>query len=130
MNANAKKWVKALKSGKYKRAKGWLRRTDEKGAASYCCLGLACELYRQATGDGEWTKDNLFKSGRTKEEAGLPRRVRKWLGLKDKVDDGLVGLPHKHRFSSLAHVNDAKGGGLKRAAAVIEKQQQFLFEED
>jgi len=34
-----RKWVDALRSGKYKQATGQLRVND-----SYCCLGVACEL--------------------------------------------------------------------------------------
>ena len=39
MNANAKKWVRALRSGKYKQGREWLRAGD-----TFCCLGVACEL--------------------------------------------------------------------------------------
>jgi hypothetical protein len=33
------KWVKALKSGKYKQTKGQLKNRD-----SYCCLGVYCKI--------------------------------------------------------------------------------------
>ena len=33
-----KKWLTALRSGKYEQGKGYLKNTDEK----YCCLGVAC----------------------------------------------------------------------------------------
>lgn len=37
---NIKKWVKALRSGKYQQTKSRLQ--DEKG---YCCLGVACDIF-------------------------------------------------------------------------------------
>lgn len=37
----AKKWVEALRSGKYKQGQEMLMRYNEGG---YCCLGLACEI--------------------------------------------------------------------------------------
>ena len=40
LNDNAKKWVAALRSGKYEQAKGWLREGDK-----FCCLGVACDLF-------------------------------------------------------------------------------------
>ena len=36
-----KRFVKALRSGKYKQTTGKLQ-----NANSYCCLGVACDLYR------------------------------------------------------------------------------------
>jgi len=39
----------ALRSGEFEQHRGSLR--DDHG---YCCLGVACELYRRETGVGEW----------------------------------------------------------------------------
>lgn len=35
-----KKWVSALKSGKYKQGSGYLRNVNDE----FCCLGVACDL--------------------------------------------------------------------------------------
>jgi len=48
-----KAWAEALMSGKYAQVKGGLRRGD-----SFCCLGVACDLYAKDTGDGKWYKRN------------------------------------------------------------------------
>jgi hypothetical protein len=37
------KWLKALRSGRYKQATGILRRRQD-GHPAYCCLGVACNL--------------------------------------------------------------------------------------
>jgi hypothetical protein len=42
-----KKWVDALRSGKYNQGRGRLRHDDE-----YCCLGVFCDLID----DGEWSE--------------------------------------------------------------------------
>jgi hypothetical protein len=34
-----KKWIAALRSGKYKQGIGWLERNNH-----YCCLGVACDV--------------------------------------------------------------------------------------
>jgi hypothetical protein len=44
MNPKVKeKWVAALRSGKYKQARGALCKDG-----AYCCLGVLCDLYRKA----------------------------------------------------------------------------------
>ncbi len=35
------KWLKALRSGRYKQTKGFLRRGDH-----YCCIGVLCQIQR------------------------------------------------------------------------------------
>jgi hypothetical protein len=75
----------ALESGKFEQALGALRVGD-----GYCCLGVACEIYRQVTGRGEWvigqgqlqnrptfkTEDRMLGEG-----AVLPPEVANWYGL-------------------------------------------------
>jgi hypothetical protein len=38
------KWVAALRSGKYKQTKQTLKREEADGSASFCCLGVLCEI--------------------------------------------------------------------------------------
>lgn len=38
------KWLTALRSGEYQQAEKVLRSEDDNGRASYCCLGVLCEL--------------------------------------------------------------------------------------
>ena len=46
MNQKIKeRWVKALRSGKYKQGKGWLRKSSgPKKKSEFCCLGVLCDL--------------------------------------------------------------------------------------
>ena len=62
-----KKWVNALRSGKYKQAKGRLRYKDR-----YCPLGVLCDISRL----GEWEEIDSISPGRyrfvTKPSDGRP----------------------------------------------------------
>lgn len=40
-----KKWVKALRSGKYKQGYGTLKQYNGFEEVYHCCLGVLCELY-------------------------------------------------------------------------------------
>ncbi len=66
-----KRWIEALRSGKYKQCREQL--TNGKG---YCCLGVLTDLYvqekRKATGWSEF-----------EDLATLPELVSRWAGLED-----------------------------------------------
>jgi len=49
VNERIEKWVEALESGEFEQTEGALREGD-----SYCCLGVACEVFRRETGRGRW----------------------------------------------------------------------------
>lgn len=81
---NVKKWIEALRSGKYKQTAGCLH--DSHG---HCCLGVACEAYlkehpeglsveSRQTGDFE----NNTRYAYDTREADLPEVVMEWLGLR------------------------------------------------
>ncbi|MEK6860488.1 MAG: hypothetical protein AABY07_00825, partial [Nanoarchaeota archaeon] len=49
--AIAKRWIENLTNGKHRKTKNRLK--DSNG---FCCLGVLCDMYRQETGIGSWTK--------------------------------------------------------------------------
>ena len=70
--------VEALRSGEYKQARDALRVGNR-----YCCLGVACDVYRKETGSGEWIRSKYgprFMSF-LDEVAGMPSAVAGWYGL-------------------------------------------------
>lgn len=83
MNDNMKKWVAALRSDKYEQGSGCLRSRREK----YCCLGVACDVYRCETGNGEWIKESdgdvsySFIVGGDIAGGYLSQTVANWLGV-------------------------------------------------
>jgi hypothetical protein len=78
---NLMKWIAALRSGEFTQSRMALREQVRRGTDDmrYCCLGVACEIYRRETGDGEWhgqgfaVTDNVVR-------AYLPLVVAEWLG--------------------------------------------------
>lgn len=120
------KWVKALRSGKYKKTQGGLK--DTKG---YCCLGVLTNLYIKETKKGKWVKEGLHYSfvGKNEEgeEALLPRAVQRWAGfqtssphLKKSVE--VEGSYGKTFQDSLVGINDDTKKNFKFIADAIEKQ--------
>ena len=98
------KWVKALRSGKYRQTKHQLGRFG-----AFCCLGVACKL---AVAEGI-IKDKDFKRG----DESLPKPVQDWLGMKSSV--GALGS------YSLASMND-NGEPFTRIADEIESRWTSL----
>ena len=127
MNENAKKWVAALRSGEFKQTQGRLRRREDHDPSNdgFCCLGVACELFRRETGKGVWreTYDRKFYDRRFffntysghSELSFVPRPVADWLGL------------NKTRAClELTALNDT-GESFERIADVIEAEPPGLF---
>lgn len=85
--------AEALESGKYKQATGGLRTSE-----GFCCLGVACEVFRLDTGHMDWIFDE-YQGGYTfgSEDYASPKEVKDYFGwrLYDpqlKVDDYGEGL--------------------------------------
>lgn len=107
-----KLWVEALRSGKFAQAKECLR--DKHG---YCCLGVACELFRVHEGYGEWDGEAFLEN-----TGDMPEDVRVWLGLRST--NGAMG----ERAETLASRNDS-GMPFAVIADIIESAPPLLFVE-
>lgn len=113
LNKVAQAWVKALRSGKYRKGTGQLK-TDK---GRYCCLGVLCELAVKAGVVESFRPDdgNLYSY----------RKITKWSGLSTSngdIDDG-KGL-------DLTDYNDGSGTRPKsfaKIADLIESQPEGLF---
>jgi len=141
----AKKWVRALRSKKYRQAKGVLKITGKSGVTRHCCLGVLCELYQQEQRcnkkpaipthemPGQEASADLPKRscvtsfGKDENFMLLPSRVQKWAGLKS--DNGYLfndDVAHDGSFhSDLATLNDA-GMSFAGIADVIEDNVKLL----
>jgi hypothetical protein len=122
----AKKWVKALRSGKYKQGQEVLH-NNYCGKDTYCCLGVLCDLYQQDRRskkkkmlDVENAWDTFAYDG---EDTHLPDAVREWAGM--KTNDGNWDALDEKR-SNLVYLNDAKRKSFKRIANIIEKNVENL----
>lgn len=109
--AARKKWVKALRSGKFKQTEGALY-----NGKAYCCLGVACRLDARENGKKFilCNYDNYDKV--------LPPSMTK------KLDIGSYGELKKsikiegREYSALTGLNDEAGYSFKQIADVIEDQ--------
>jgi hypothetical protein len=124
-NDNIKAWVAALRSGQYKQTKEVLFNPETRGM---CCLGVACDLYAEETGDGWWERsdggwvsdgDIFYIDG----DDGVydilpPSRVAQWVGLSDP-DGTLPWLDSRGVPATLSTLNDA-GATFDQIADVIE----------
>lgn len=120
--AHRKLWVEALRSGKYRQAKGYLHEGD----GSMCCLGVACDI----SGLGKWSKDGTVFSyvlHEAHDARMLPQEVGNWLGLRGKMggftdEAGTLKL--------LSDLNDS-GVPFEKIADIIEREPlNFLSSTD
>lgn len=74
-----KKWVAALRSGKYQQGRGQLKYNPDR-VARYCCLGVLCAILdpKEKTWNGE--------------EGAPPARYNKMAGLRPPDVDALVAM--------------------------------------
>lgn len=111
-----KKWVKALRSGEYKKGQYQLKTNQSNGKDTYCCLGVLTDLYiKETKHKGGWDGKNGFE----RFAASLPPKVTKWAGL--KVDDPVVPFKVSRDSETLSYINDHTNKGFKSIATLIEK---------
>jgi hypothetical protein len=135
LNPNAKKWVDALRSGKYKQGKRALT-TVEDGEEFDCCLGVACKVAienglelethvavkRISSGSAadEYEVDKQLRFYDNFSYGTLPYKVTEWLGL-DTADARYNGIG-----TNLTTDND-NGKTFEQIAAIVESKPQGLF---
>ena len=130
LNEHAKKWIEALRSGKYKQGLSRLHTVID-GESKFCCLGVACDLYREEVGGG-WavlpyfgrpsTSRVFFVNAETESFGGyLPPSVTKWLGL--RYNDGTT----YENVTALPRLNDDDKLTFEEIADFIESQPEGLF---
>jgi len=125
----AKKWVKALRSGKYKQGQNYLKKFNDKGEPRHCCLGVLCELYNDTMKKNRKKTLSTQISSKTSTEpnyvtfdgkAGeLPGIVMEWAG----INSSLGSFPSL--TYSLASLNDI-GSTFESIADIIEKNVENL----
>lgn len=111
MKSEIKKiWIEALRSGKYKQGKSYLRSRDSSdGIDTYCCLGVLVDCYLQANPkDGRWAiniNDSVFYvagMNSSWDTGYLPQnpKFKQWTGeLKHKKEYQLVKLNDDANFN-------------------------------
>ena len=130
-----KKWVKALRSGKYKQGRGVLKHNRE-NKTFHCCLGVLCEIYNdQMRQNKKKTLSIEIQNGIyhfNKNPADLPTIVKKWAGLETSTADFTENMGRTTlataslKYISLAEINDDHGYSFKKIANIIEKNWENL----
>lgn len=136
-----KKWVEALRSGKYSQTTGKLHDLGEGG---YCCLGVACKLLEEPVVKKQYEDDEDPKAYWGKDENEetfevLPESYRKKFRFFDgsggyHIDQltpdernvvysiyGIIG-----ETNSLAELNDS-GWSFEQLADLIEEYPKLIF---
>jgi len=128
----AKKWVEALRSGKYKQGKAYLKQINSKNEPRHCCLGVLCELYDQQMKKNH--KKTLFTEHMidsetdvefisfNKHDGGLPKEVREWANMINPCGEF---VNDKDRVEYLSDLND-DGKKFSTIADIIEKNVESL----
>ena len=130
-----KKWVKALRSGKFKQGQGTLRQFNKKGQAQHCCLGVLCELYnetmkkskKKTLSEETIYTDADFSHGYSRfgnKTEDLPKEVMNWAGIDNSIGAFTNDNPIHDQYD-LANLNDT-GRKFKTIANIIEKNVENL----
>ena len=124
MNLHAQLLVETLRGNEFEQAIGWLRTdTGVEDRKQLCCLGVACEIYRQQTGNSVWelVGDEWYFLGET---SVLPIAVANWFKMVDTegsfLNDGAV--------NGLLDAND-KGYSFAQIADMVESHSSEIFYE-
>ena len=116
-----KKWIKALRSGKYKQGRYFLKQLDRKNQPRHCCLGVLCELYNEEMKKNHKKSLVIEKTNNSFwVNSNLPKVVMNWSGVRDS--DGAI---ENDEHLCLTNLND-KGKGFKTIANIIEKNWENL----
>lgn len=122
------KWIKALRSGKYKQTKGSLCDDFEKKGEldnkeyGYCCLGVACAIVSPKSASFLQRKASKAKNGSFGGFIQDFEKNFKGLGLSKLIPKELVGAEDTYNYltSHLASMND-DGNNFDEVADYIEK---------
>ena len=123
LNENAKKWVAALRSGRFTQTKNKLTRIDgDNRITGCCCMGVACELAVEAGVQVSVTDDGFLRIYDHK-TTSLPQAVIKWLGVTDQ--DGGYFRPSGDKYCLVG--NNDNGKTFSEIADIIESEPEGLF---
>lgn len=129
--ADAKKWLNALRSGKYKQTTGTLEDNDFVDGARYCCLGvLQCEL----TGKVQdldlpslgWLKKHkidvvIDQDSLNEEDINTKGKVLKTATVDIRLDPP-IRKKNGENFDSVSALNDSGVFSFKKIANILDKR--------
>jgi len=123
-----KRWVEALRSGKYQQGRLSLRNTSNQ----FCCLGVLCDIAKDELGldwilKEEWSKYQIDNNCTV-----LPSSLKELIGIGGCL--GIIidatklsseyGIPSDTKYTTLVELNDYWRLSFNQIADILE--QQFL----
>ena len=113
------KWVKALRSGKYRKTREVLCKVAENGNKSWCCLGVLTDMYNK-----EHKKNPIEINAK---DGDLSHWVMDWAGIRSHQGSLRFGYGSQ-LITSLAALNDCNKSkrSFKRMADIIENNWKVL----
>ena len=111
------RWLKALRSGKYRQGTGSLCYVNEDEQVCYCCLGVLTELYIQEHEDAKWSPMGGSSLSYKGEAGVLHEDIRYWSGI--LATNPMV--EYNNERETLSHCNDDYGCDFNRIADLIEE---------
>lgn len=125
-------WIDALVGGEYVQAKGYLKKIDTlTGEASYCCLGVLCDLAIKDGVEVEYVeRETSLRFGAYDSYfSWLPRSVQDWAGLTSdtgKFGGGYISYVgddgEEEVADTLMALNDGAEYNFSEIAGVIEER--------
>ena len=114
LTAAQKAWIVALRSGKYKQGKDQLQ-----SGQKFCCLGVACLVYEEETGNKLMRSASNALMGL---DLDFYEDVQNWLSLRNPSGKG----EKCKRENNLINLNDG-GHTFDEIADIIEKNTEDYF---
>jgi hypothetical protein len=119
------RWLERLDAGADPQGSGYLA-LRVKGDWRYCCLGIACEVYREVVGTlalEEGTGPRVYSG----EIRYLPEEVREAFGFRSfrGTDDALVWKSEEH--AGLADANDSGKLTFPEIAELVRQKHSVVF---
>ena len=115
-----KKWLAALRSGKYEQGKMFLKLDNR-----FCCLGIACDIVKNILNFPISNKLNVrsgnYVTNYDGEDIGLPKTVQDYFKFISKQGGNYVA-------TALSHLND-KGKTFQEIADIVTKNPEYYFSE-
>lgn len=132
LGTNQKKWIEALRSGKYKQGDSVLRDFND----NFCCLGVAHDIFPNEDYEENWTLDG---PGHIRDELDCycadgewevaSNRIVELLGLKNMVGTPITTeLPNEEYALELTQYNDG-GASFEEIADILETYPEVYFTE-
>jgi hypothetical protein len=118
-------WLERLESGAYPQGYNYLATVDRKtGVWSYCCLGVACEVYIELVGPLEIERYDTERCYAGREDL-LPAVVVEAFGFRSPRGDARLDSPRR-RYTSLQDANDSSVS-FPEIAALVRRHYREVF---